>query len=83
MAECVAAVVKQLQARGLLGGEAVDNPALAPPDGGAVVDMIAKGERLLALREEAKALPGVPLRDVDVNWLQVRPLLFTPLCVCV
>lgn len=68
---CVAAVIRQLEQRGLLGGEPLENPALAPPDGGIVVDLIARGPALAVLREEAKGLPGVPLRDVDVNWLQV------------
>jgi len=69
--ESVAYIIKELQKRGLLRAEAGQNPALAPPDGGAVVDLVAKRDDLPALLEEAKTLPGVPLRDVDVNWLQV------------
>lgn len=69
--ECVDKVIRELERRGLLSGEPVDNPALAAPDGGAVVERIARGAELAALRAEAATLPGVPLRDVDVNWLQV------------
>jgi len=71
VSESVAKIIKELESRGLLSGETLENPALAPPDGGEVVDLIAKGEDLRKLREMSKSLPGVPLRDVDVNWLQV------------
>lgn len=69
--ESVSFIIKELTKRGLLRAEAGEDGALAPPDGGAVVDLVAKRDDLPALLEEAKTLPGVPLRDVDVNWLQV------------
>jgi len=69
--ECVQQLLDALERGGYLDGETAESPALAVPDGGEVVDLVATGDELHALREEAKTLPGVPLRDVDVNWLQV------------
>lgn len=69
--ESVKILLSKLEEGGFLTGEERESPALTVPDGGDVVDLIAAGDELRALKEEATTLPGVPLRDVDVNWLQV------------
>jgi 3'-phosphoadenosine 5'-phosphosulfate synthase len=68
--ECVQALMRLLQAAGILDGSMPDPTGLPMPDGDEVVDLLVPSTLRSSRQEEAASLPKVPLTDIDLNWLQ-------------
>ncbi|CAM9315825.1 unnamed protein product [Ectocarpus sp. 13 AM-2016] len=69
--ECVDALIRVLEAGGILTGGPSDPSGLPMPDGDEIIDLHVAPSEKEALTAFAETLPKVLITDIDLNWLQV------------
>ncbi|CAB1117921.1 unnamed protein product [Ectocarpus sp. CCAP 1310/34] len=69
--ECVDALIRVLEAGGILTGGPSDPSGLPMPDGDEIIDLHVAPSEKAALMAFAETLPKVLITDIDLNWLQV------------